>query len=45
MKVTIDTMFKIVANIASNPMEPKFRKLGKSSKALNEKILKYKSAV
>lgn len=45
LQVTLTTLFKIVTNISANPMEPKFRKLGKTSKALNDKILKYKSAV
>jgi hypothetical protein len=44
LRATVTTLFKVVTNIVSNPMEPKFRSLSKTSKALNEKILQFKPA-
>lgn len=45
LRVTVETLFKIVTNIYNNPMDPKYRKLSKTSKALKEKILSLKSSV
>ena len=40
----VTTLLKIVTNITQNPMEPKFRKLPKNSKSMQEKILRYAQA-
>lgn len=45
MRATVTTLLKIVTNILQNPMDPKFRKIPKHSKALQEKILKYPYAL
>ena len=45
MRTTVTTLLKIVSNILLNPMDPKFRKLPKHSKALQDKILKYPYAI
>lgn len=45
VKATVDLMFKIINNIVLNPMEMKYRKLSKTGKALNSKILCFPSAV
>lgn len=44
MRATVETLHKIITNILTSPMEPKFRKLPKTSKSLQDKILKYNSA-
>lgn len=44
LRGVVDTLFKILTNIAASPMEPKFRRLGKQSKAVKEKILAYSAA-
>ena len=45
MRAIVTTLLKIITNITQNPMEPKFRKLPKHSKSMQEKILKYPYAV
>lgn len=44
LRNSVTTLFKVITNIQNNPMEPKFRKLSKTSKALNEKILQFQAA-
>lgn len=45
MRTTVGTLLKIISNVIQNPMEPKFRKLPKHSKSIQEKIMKYPYAV
>jgi hypothetical protein len=45
MRNIVTTLLKIITNITQNPMEPKFRKLPKHSKSMQEKILRYPYAI
>ena len=45
LRGTVETLHKIVTNILSQSLEPKFRKLPKKSQSLQEKVLKFGPAV
>ena len=41
---TLTLLYKIVSNILQNALDPKFRRIPRSSKSLQEKVLKYQNA-
>ena len=42
---TLQTLFKIITNLISKPLDPQVRRFNKSNKSIQEKILNYKSAI
>ncbi len=42
---TVQTLFKIVANLIAKPLDPTVRRLNKTNKAIQSKILAFPSAV
>lgn len=45
LRGSVDLLHKIVTNILSQPLELKFRRIPKSSKSLQEKVLAHKPAL
>lgn len=45
LRLTVELLHKMVSNIAQQPLEPKFRRVPKTSKSLQEKVLPYKHAL
>ena len=41
---TLTLLYKIVSNILQNALDPKFRRIPRSSKSLQEKVLRYQNA-
>lgn len=45
VKGVVQVLFRVISNILTSPMEPKFRKLPKESKMVKEKIMANPNAV
>ena len=45
LRVVTSTLFKILANIISSPMEPKFRKLPRNSNTSNKLVQQHKRTI